>query len=104
MSNTHVMLVYGGKSSEHDVSIASASNVFAALDNTKYDITACLIDREGRWWLTDTIGDFHSGSPQLLPVLGQRKFITLPDHKIIQPDVILPVLHGKTAKTERFKA
>jgi D-alanine-D-alanine ligase len=95
MSNVHVMLIYGGQSSEHDVSVASARNVFAALDNTRYDISTCLIDREGRWWLLDTVGDYHSGSPQLLPVLGQRKFVTLPDHKFVQPDVLLPILHGK---------
>ncbi|HAC55907.1 TPA: D-alanine--D-alanine ligase A [Candidatus Saccharibacteria bacterium] len=98
MSNVHVLLLYGGQSSEHDVSIASARNVFAALDNTKYDISTCLIDREGRWWLTDTVGELHTGSPQLLPVLGQQKFVTLPDHKIVQPDVILPILHGKNGE------
>lgn len=98
MSNVHVMLVYGGQSSEHDVSVASARNVFAALDNTKYDISTCLIDQEGRWWLLDTVGDYHAGSPQLLPVLGQKKFVTLPDHKIIQPDVLLPILHGKNGE------
>lgn len=97
MSKVHVMLVYGGQSSEHDVSVASARNVFAALDD-RYDISTCLIDRDGRWWLQDSIGDYHAGSPQLLPVLGQRKFVTLPDHKIVQPDVILPILHGKNGE------
>lgn len=92
------MLVYGGQSSEHDVSVASARNVFAALDNTRYDISTCLIDKEGRWWLQETIGDYRAGSPQLLPVLGQKKFVTLPDHKIVQPAVILPVLHGKNGE------
>lgn len=92
------MLIYGGQSSEHDVSIASARNVFAALDNTRYDISTCLIDREGRWWLLDTVGDYHAGSPQLLPVLGQKKFVTLPDHKIVQPDVLLPILHGQNGE------
>lgn len=97
MSKVHVMLAYGGQSSEHDVSVASARNVFAALDD-RYDISTCLIDRDGRWWLQDSIGDYHAGSPQLLPVLGQRKFVTLPDHKIVQPDVILPILHGKNGE------
>lgn len=98
MSNVHVMLVYGGQSSEHDVSVASARNVFAALDDTRYDVSTCLIDRDGKWWLQESIGDYHSGSPQLLPVLGQKKFVTLPDHKIVQPDVILPILHGKNGE------
>lgn len=98
MSKIHVLLVYGGQSSEHEVSLASARNVFAALDNTKYDITTCLIDSQGSWWVQETISDDHAGSQQLLPVLGQQKFITLPDHKIIQPDVILPILHGQNGE------
>lgn len=98
MANIHVMLIYGGQSTEHDISIASARNVFAALDNTRYDITTCLIDREGRWWLLDGIDDYHAGSPQLLPVLGQKRFITLPDHRIVQPDVLLPILHGRNGE------
>lgn len=98
MSNIHVLLVYGGQSSEHDVSLASARNVFAALDNTRYTISTCLIDREGRWWLQEVVGEQHPGSPQLLPVLGQQRFVTLPDHRMIQPDVILPILHGKNGE------
>jgi D-alanine-D-alanine ligase len=98
MTKISVLLVYGGQSTEHDVSLASARNVFAALDNTKYDISTCLIDQEGRWWLLDTVGDYHSGSPQLLPVLGQRKFVTLPDHRFVEPDVLLPILHGKNGE------
>lgn len=98
MSKIHVLLAYGGQSSEHEVSLASARNVFAALDNTKYDISTCLIDKQGSWWLQDTISEDHLGSQQLLPVLGQQKFITLPDHKIIQPDVLLPILHGKNGE------
>ncbi len=95
MANTHVLLVYGGQSTEHEVSVASARNVFAALDNTLYDITTCLIDKDGRWWLVESVGEDHSGNPQLLPVLGQQRFITLPDHRIVRPDVLLPILHGK---------
>lgn len=98
MSKIHILLAYGGQSSEHEVSLSSARNVFAALDNAKYDITTCLIDKQGSWWLQETISDDHTGSQQLLPVLGQQKFITLPDHTIIQPDVLLPILHGKNGE------
>jgi len=95
MSKIHVLLVYGGQSSEHDISLMSARNVYAAIDDAKYQVTPCLIDKQGHWWLQEDISDHHTGHPQLLPVFGQKKFITLPDHKIIQPDVIYPVLHGK---------
>lgn len=73
----------------------SARNVYAAIDDAKYQVTPCLIDKQGHWWLQEEISDHHVGHPQLLPVFGQKKFITLPDHKIVQPDVIYPVLHGK---------
>ncbi len=98
MTKKRVLLVYGGKSSEHDVSLMSARNVYAALDENKYDVTLCLIDREGRWWLQDIVDDTHSGQPQILPVLGQKQFVTLPDHHIIKPDVVLPVLHGQNGE------
>lgn len=98
MAKTKVLLVHGGQSSEHDVSLMSARNVFAALDDSRYDVSLCLIDRDGHWWLQDTIDDSHIGRPQLLPVFGQKKFITLPDHHIVQPDVIFPVLHGKNGE------
>jgi D-alanine-D-alanine ligase len=41
----------GGQSSEHDVSIASGSQVLAALDRERYDVTPVLIARDGAWLL-----------------------------------------------------
>ncbi len=49
MEKLHVGLVYGGLSSEHEVSIASARNVFAALDPERYRVTPIRIDRQGGW-------------------------------------------------------
>lgn len=92
-----VLLLFGGESSEHDVSISSARNVYAAIDDDKYDIKLCYIDRGGKWWLLDTF-DLHISThdaPQLLPALGGKSFVTMPDHHIVKPDVILPILHGK---------
>jgi D-alanine-D-alanine ligase len=90
------MLLFGGESSEHTVSISSARNVFAALDDTKYDVVLGYIDKEGQWWLLDNMTDQidTAGLPQLLPVLGSGSFITIPSSDVIKPDVILPVLHG----------
>lgn len=77
------------------MSIASAHNVFAALDDDKYEISLGLIDRTGHWWLVENVEDDHTGCPQLLPVLGQSQFVTLPETQVVKPDVILPILHGK---------
>jgi D-alanine-D-alanine ligase len=92
-----VMLLFGGESSEHTVSISSARNVYAALDDTKFDIILGFIDKTGKWWLLDTLdqaADTHD-VPQLLPVLGTGCFETLPNDTTIKPDVILPILHGE---------
>lgn len=91
-----VLLLFGGESSEHDVSISSARNVYAAIDDEKYEVQLCYIDKTGKWWLIENLAqqiDTH-GAPQLLPALGAQGFITLPDQLVIQPDVMLPILHG----------
>lgn len=91
---TQVLLLFGGESSEHDVSLAGAANVFAALDNQKYDTHLVYIDRSGKWWLVPEVGPHHSNCPQLVPVLGTGKLVTIPEGTVVHPDVILPVLHG----------
>lgn len=90
------MLLFGGESSEHEISISSARNVFAALDDTRYDVILCHIDRFGKWWLVDNMSDpiDVSSASQLLPELGMGSFITSTSRERIVPDVILPILHG----------
>ncbi len=90
----HVLLLFGGESSEHDVSLQSARNVYAALDDDKYDVTLCYIDKVGRWWLVDSVEGPYIGRPQLIPQLGQRVFGVVHTTRLIKPDVIFPVLHG----------
>ena len=46
-----VGVIYGGRSSEHEVSIASAAAVIANLDPTRYEPVAIYIRRDGRWSL-----------------------------------------------------
>jgi D-alanine-D-alanine ligase len=95
-----VMLLFGGESSEHTVSISSASNVFAALDNTKFDVVLGFIDKLGKWWLLESIDQVNDAQevPQLVPMLGDKSFMTVPHTAIIRPDVILPILHGENGE------
>ena len=44
-----VAVVYGGMSTEHDVSLVSGKNVIDNLDKTKYDIYEIRITKEGTW-------------------------------------------------------
>ena len=49
----HVVILFGGKSGEHEVSIVSALSVYQALDKSKYDVTMVGIDKTGRWLMPD---------------------------------------------------
>jgi D-alanine-D-alanine ligase len=46
-------IIYGGRSSEHEVSIASAASVFKYLDREKYDPIPIRIEKDGRWVIAD---------------------------------------------------
>ena len=46
-----VGLVFGGRSCEHEVSLASARSVFEAIDRTRYDLTLIHIAKDGGWLL-----------------------------------------------------
>jgi len=97
MSRLSILLLFGGESSEHDVSVMSASNVYAAMNNEKYDVRLGYIDRTGKWWLLEnwpTNLQMHGGV-QLAPVPGARGFLTIPGNRPIHVDMLFPVLHGE---------
>src|SRR4051812_5128350 len=97
---TQVLLLFGGESSEHEVSISSAQNVIAAINKDKYDVTPCYIDRDGKWWLVEDVRndiDLHD-RPQLLAQLGGEGFVTQPGNEVLHFDVILPILHGRNGE------
>lgn len=49
MSRTKLALLFGGRSGEHEVSLASARSVMSALDPEKYEVIPVGITREGAW-------------------------------------------------------
>jgi D-alanine-D-alanine ligase len=82
-----VALLAGGRSSEHDISLASARSVLAALDADRYDVVEIGIGRDGRWEL----GSGVDGAPaESLPVPYRGG----PLERLGQVDVVLPILHG----------
>jgi D-alanine-D-alanine ligase len=48
-----VGVVFGGRSSEHEVSVASAASVIGNLDPTRYEAVPIRIERSGRWARAD---------------------------------------------------
>ena len=53
MKKLRIGVIYGGRSSEHEVSLASAASVFANLDRQRYEPVPIRIDRDGRWSIPD---------------------------------------------------
>lgn len=104
-----VGLLFGGRSGEHEVSIASAMSVFKALDKNRYDVTLIGIDKEGRWLLPDPekmlaladkpmsirLADIK-GSFGLVPYPTANQIMSVDGSagKVPALDVILPILHG----------
>jgi D-alanine-D-alanine ligase len=90
-----VAVVAGGRSSEHQISLASARSVLEALDPERYETTTVAIGRDGRWAIgTGEEQALLEGESvpvtQSLPVLADSK----PAAAIGSVDVVLPVLHG----------
>jgi D-alanine-D-alanine ligase len=78
-----IAVLTGGRSSEHEVALASARSVVAALDPARYETTVLEIGRDGRWALP-------SGEGRLLPVPTQGATPAI----LGEVDVVFPVLHG----------
>jgi D-alanine-D-alanine ligase len=95
-----VAVVFGGRSSEHEVSCVTAGSVLAALDPDRYDAIPVGISREGRWLLATSAALQVTGRD--LPSVDESagELVCLPPDPIAAAeslggvDVVFPVLHG----------
>ncbi len=46
-----VVLLFGGRSGEHEVSLNSAQSIFKAIDRTRYHVETIGINKQGQWFL-----------------------------------------------------
>ena len=53
MNKLRVGVIYGGRSGEHEVSVASAAAIFKHLDRARYQAVPICIEKDGRWVLAD---------------------------------------------------
>ncbi|MFH1047705.1 MAG: D-alanine--D-alanine ligase family protein [Patescibacteria group bacterium] len=83
-----LLLIAGGRTGEHDVSVASANSIAAAVDRTKYDVIRILIDQAGVWRNSD--GEIR----HLLPVPGLRHLVDAHGERAEPIDVVFPIVHG----------
>jgi D-alanine-D-alanine ligase len=91
-----VGVIYGGKSGEHEVSVASAASIIQHLDRTKYEPVPVLIGKDGRWSLPATAPRALSASEVLRQVRTEAIQAVEPTAVLGGGglDVIFPVLHG----------
>ena len=85
-------IIVGGRSSEHDISLASGRSVAGALDPERYEIAEVAIGRDGRWALEagNATPELGRGPAETLPVPAESG--TLETLGVV--DVVLPILHG----------
>ena len=102
-----VVLLFGGMSSEHEVSRVSVGNFVNNIDRSKYEVLTVGITKEGRWLYTEaTAAQMADGSWEELP--GNMPCVISPDRadhgmilftpeghvEKVHVDVVIPVLHG----------
>ncbi|NOZ05298.1 MAG: D-alanine--D-alanine ligase [Chloroflexi bacterium] len=86
-------VLFGGRSGEHEVSLASARSVMDAMDRTRYEVVPIGITNEGRWLVEkDSWATLDRAFRQNQRIPGGS---LLPPEALLQSvDVIFPVLHG----------
>ena len=93
-----LILLFGGRSGEHEVSLRSAASVYKHLDRNKYNITLIGIAQTGTWYLQDdpeiecdTLS-IECEDNRIVGILPMKGFSCMGEH--IQADVVFPLIHG----------
>ncbi len=113
MKKIKVACLFGGCSSEYDVSLVSASSVIKNIDNKKYDIVMIGITKEGNFYLYNgSVDDIESNkwfsekTCKKITISSNRMdhgFIIIETNKIIKIDIAFPILHGKNGEDGRLQ-
>jgi D-alanine-D-alanine ligase len=96
VTKLRVGVIFGGRSGEHEVSIASAASIFKHLDRRRYEPVPIRIEKDGRWALGGRIPTAISAGEVLKEGAGEALQTVEPTAAVSRTgvDVIFPVLHG----------
>ena len=116
---TTIGIFFGGRSTEHEISVISANQAMAAIDRDKYDVVPVYITKQGRWYTGEALTDVknYRNIPALLknctevymrPVFGDYKLYKA-ERKLFGSDaaatldLAIPVLHGSNGEDGIFE-
>lgn len=118
---TKVGVFFGGRSTEHEISVISANQAINAIDSNKYEIIPVYISKDGKWYGGEKLLDLKSYR-NIPDLLAQCTKIFMKgifgDHKLYyeepkgffknktiykELDVIIPVLHGSNGEDGSFQ-
>lgn len=103
MNKKKTAIIFGGQSSEHEVSCVSAVTVISNLDTDLYEPLLIGITKEGNWKLVDSVTSIQDGSWKngnvtavISPDCNQKAVLMIRGNtiEIVKVDVVFPVLHG----------
>jgi D-alanine-D-alanine ligase len=102
----NVLVLFGGRSAEHEISLRSAQNVVAALDKERFNPILVGIDKDGKWYTDEAVKLLNTENPKLfklnttgkkVAITGQNEahMVSLDNYELTNSvDVVFPVLHG----------
>ncbi|HEY0261199.1 MAG TPA: D-alanine--D-alanine ligase, partial [Lacisediminihabitans sp.] len=111
MTKTRVALVFGGRSSEHEISCSTAAGVLSAIDRSRYDVIPIGITKDGAFTLQPDDAEALRMDPSAMPVVpdngtrvlwpesvSSRELRVLHAGGVIESlgavDLAFPILHG----------
>ena len=118
---TNIGVFFGGRSTEHEISVISANQAMHAIDKEKYDVTPIYITKEGHWFTGEALMEIanYRDTKALLekctevymrPVYGDYNLYSTEKSMFkSQPkvaaalDVVIPVLHGSNGEDGTFQ-
>ena len=116
---TNIAVFFGGRSTEHEISVISANQAMAAMDSDKYNVIPVYITKDGRWFTGSALTDVknYRNTAELLkqctqvymrPVYGDYNLYKA-ERKMFGSDVLatldaaIPVLHGSNGEDGIFE-
>lgn len=94
MSARRLLLVFGGRSSEHEISLRSATEILKAIDRQRFTPVLLGIRRDGSWWT-------GPADMPLEAVLTRGEPVA--DLRALAPELVFPVLHGPHGEDGTFQ-